>query len=1013
MRQDLRTIAGFNIYSGDARIEISAIGRGIASNLARAFTGQGNLQAEFPVLILVRGVALQLLLELKLAILFQCVGELFRIGILGAAINRCLDDAVAGFRRGRASLAVHTGYGYGIVTVALQHLVLNTIGQLQHTHLLAVRELEGQGAAVVRLLGGGRLSASGVHLQQRERLARISFAVHGQLHGEVEFLVHVRGIAGYGLADLQIGVGILLVGELRLEVHVVGDEAFNVLVGDDIRLANLILAVGVSVAQGGAFLVSDLLHGALQAGGQVLDLQFGGIAAGSHGQGDHGAAIHELRLGAAAIDLVFPVLDSVRQHRCGACHGHLEIEGVALLAGHRIAGQLLSDDQIALAGRVGVGNIDGSGVAVFCQYSVHAPGGIVLLRRSIAIIDLDGVLRRVGIAGRQRNGLGNRIRSERYALQGRLGGILHDILAIDQREVVLQGIGTHGHVAGLDREGDVSGISAFGQACDRLGQNQAAGGLLVGIGQLGVMACLMADGAGIGRPGHRLTAAVAHGHAIAFGTQFLDGIDRTGGHRQPVNGLLLAVFDLDGGYAVCKRRVATLAVDLVAVHKAAILAVIRAGNILVGKRDLELVFLVQIALVFALHLLFDDQALQRPVLDLEGIVDVIDVFLIVDLGNIFHQRKLVGVVQDHVIIRRRDLIQIIGLADDDIGIAVLAIAIDGQHAVAVRSQLHFLHYGLAILRQGDRAVLRVQPEFHAGQLMAGVVAIHLGDAQVRRIAGALALNADVHGLFDLLRLTANGGFVGVLNHAGADHHGIIGDGHEGRIRNDVLGLGAAIVSAAEGIRHMGIRRIGGDRHGGIVHAQGRAEGIRQRHGLAAVQLHPGLVEGDLVLDLAVLGCSLLQKLLVEEIIGRLELEVRLMVTPFGGVDQLVLAAILGCQQFQVHAVLQLQIVGDLVVGIEFAVRLLGQAVGSEQYAGAGIAVVHRILAVVLAVLVAAADDQLLPVGIVDIHLHQVGVERVLDVQGLLGHAGQGEGVQEAGIALPIRVLVSLLLQAGL
>ena len=106
------------------------------------------------------------------------------------------------------------------------------------------------------------------------------------------------------------------------------------------------------------------------------------------------------------------------------------------------------------------------------------------------------------------------------------------------------------------------------------------------------------------------------------------------------NHLLLVVLEHEIGYAILELVVAVLLV-VVCVDTA----------VFVEDVDLEIVVSVEVLIFLALDLLLDDQAFERPVLDLHGIGKIVDISTIINLCHVVGQPDEVVKADLSVILR--------------------------------------------------------------------------------------------------------------------------------------------------------------------------------------------------------------------------------------------------------------------------------------------------------------------------------------------------------------------------
>ena len=157
------------------------------------------------------------------------------------------------------------------------------------------------------------------------------------------------------------------------------------------------------------------------------------------------------------------------------------------------------------------------------------------------------------------------------------------------------------------------------------------------------------------------------------------------------------------------------------------------------------------------------------------------------------------------------------------------------------------------------------------------------------------------------------------------NHCIVGDGHLCRVGHGIRRDRSAVIATLEGVGHACPSRVGHNLDGGVVDTQVRAEYVCHLHGFAIVKRGLGCIESDLILCLAVgaANLSLVEQLLVEVVVHGGVVVTGLMVAPDGGIGELILAAVGNSQLLEVHALLETEVVGNLVVRVVLSVILHG------------------------------------------------------------------------------------------
>ena len=126
-----------------------------------------------------------------------------------------------------------------------------------------------------------------------------------------------------------------------------------------------------------------------------------------------------------------------------------------------------------------------------------------------------------------------------------------------------------------------------------------------------------------------------------------------------------------------------------------------------------------------------------------------------------------------------------------------------------------------------------------------------------------------------------------------------------------------------------------------------------------------------------------------------------MVSPVSVIGQFELTSVLCRQILKINAILQLQIICNLVVRIVFAVVLFRNRINRKQNAVFRITVIYRISACALIILITTADNQLLPVSIVFVKFQNIGVKRILNLNRLFRNTGKDNCIKICSLACPV------------
>ena len=111
--------------------------------------------------------------------------------------------------------------------------------------------------------------------------------------------------------------------------------------------------------------------------------------------------------------------------------------------------------------------------------------------------------------------------------------------------------------------------------------------------------------------------AIAHCCGEALGVDLLDLILRALGEAPEHLRLVVLELEIDNAF---DEGIVTVCLVVIGID----------GTVFIQDRNAEPVVRVEILFIFALDLLLDDQALQRPVLDLHGVGIIIDIMAVIN-----------------------------------------------------------------------------------------------------------------------------------------------------------------------------------------------------------------------------------------------------------------------------------------------------------------------------------------------------------------------------------------------
>ena len=266
----------------------------------------------------------------------------------------------------------------------------------------------------------------------------------------------------------------------------------------------------------------------------------------------------------------------------------------------------------------------------------------------------------------------------------------------------------------------------------------------------------------------------------SFCTGFLDFILRS--FRKAPEHFLLFIFDLEL-YNTILELVVSVFLIVTCIYTA----------IFVQNRHSECIVSVLIRSIITLDLFFNDKTFERPVLDLHGIRVIVNIMVIIYLCHIIGQCDQIVEANFPVVLRCFQFLYMVNF----VKIESIRISVESDLTVLIRYKSELLQ-AAAIVKVKVR-ILAEDLELYPLKFNARIVAINLDNLKTCLGAFTFRCRAVRLSIFDSLIFAIDADLVHDLLGAISSDTGIVGDGHFGRIGNNVCCYSRSAFSAAQTI----------------------------------------------------------------------------------------------------------------------------------------------------------------------------------------------------------------------